>query len=63
LVAKPFALGSITGAFACRWRVGTKHLLTPLRTIPISAEYAADAAQTEKATDGGGDNGSQRMPP
>jgi hypothetical protein len=47
LVAKPFVLGSITGAFACRRRVGTKHLLAPLRTISISAEYAAYAAQTE----------------
>ena len=61
LVAKPFVLGSITGAFACRWRVGAKHLLAPLRTIPISAEYAAYAAQTEEATDRGRDNGSQGM--
>jgi len=63
LVAKPFVLGSITGAFACRWRIGAKHLLAPLGAIPISTENAANAAQTEKATDGGGYNGSQRMPP
>ena len=61
LVAKPFVLGSITGAFACRWRIGAKHLLAPLGAIPISTENAANAAQTEKATDGGGDDSSQRV--
>jgi hypothetical protein len=63
LVAKPFVVGSIIAAFACRRRIGAKHLLTPTRTVRISTENAANAAQTEKATDGGGDNGSQRMPP
>ena len=61
LVTKPFVLGSITSAFACRWRIGSKHLLAPLGAIPISTEGAANAAQTEKATDGGGDDRSQRM--
>ena len=56
-------VGSVAGTLVCRWRVGTKHLLAPLGTIPISAEYAADAAQTEEATDGGGDDSSQRVAP
>ena len=63
LVAKPPVVGSVTGTLTCSWRVGTKHLLAPLRTIPISAEDAAYAAQAEEATDGGGDDSSQRMPP
>ena len=63
LVAKPPVVGSVTGTLTCSWRVGTKHLLAPLRTIPISAEDAAYAAQAEEATDGGGDDSSQRVPP
>lgn len=62
LEAKPFVVGSITGAFACPWRIGAKHLLTPLGAIPISTENAANSAQPKKATDGGGDDGSQRVP-
>jgi len=34
-----------------------------LGTIPITAEDAANAAQAEEATDGGGDDSSQRVPP
>jgi hypothetical protein len=60
-VAKPFVLGSITGTFVCRRRIGAKHLLAPLRTIPISAEDAAYAAQAEEATDGGGDDKPESM--
>jgi hypothetical protein len=61
--AKAFVLGSITGALTCGWCVGTEHLCAPFGTVPILPERRADAAQTEEATDRGGDNGSQRMPP
>jgi hypothetical protein len=56
-------VGSVAGTLLCRWRVGTEDLRAPLGTIPITAEDAANAAQTEKATDGGDDDRSQRVAP
>ena len=51
LVAKPYVVGSITGAFAGRWRIRTEHLRAPLGTVPICTENAANPAQANEATD------------
>jgi len=56
-------MGTVASTLHCRRRVGAKDLRAPLGTIPITAEDAANAAQAEEATDGGGDDSSQRMPP
>jgi hypothetical protein len=59
-------LGSVTRALLCRWRTATKDRVAPtLAGIgpALPSEEAANAAQTDEATDGGGDDRSQRVPP
>lgn len=66
LVAKPFVVGSITGAFACRWRVGTEDLGAPFGAVSIGLrppEYAAYAAQAEEAAERHRHDGSECVAP
>ena len=67
LVTEAPVLSSITDALTRGGRVASKDSVAPslagIGRRARTAEKAANAAQTNQAADGGGDDSSQRMPP